>query len=193
MLRPLQLLIAIFFCTVLTSSLGEASEEINIDTLDISEKARALLKKEQKHWCNSIEEGINTFSFESNPVTSIILGMDGEEAEIIEYNKFKCKVGWGRNGGGSGGYPLALIIEDVIYDLNLVNGGWHLINLEGSSPVLLLSRHGTFCNLSGTYACLQALKFRMQALFFMQIQNSKPDFRFFNFLLFLGIKSETNL
>ena len=43
-----------------------------------------------------------------------------------------------------------------------------------------------------TYACLQALKFRMQALFFMQIQNSKSDFRFFDFLLFLGIKSETN-
>ena len=43
-----------------------------------------------------------------------------------------------------------------------------------------------------TYTCIQALKFRMQALFFMQIQNSKSDFRFFDFLLFLGIKSETN-
>ena len=43
-----------------------------------------------------------------------------------------------------------------------------------------------------TYACLQALKFRMQALFFMQIQNLKSDFRLFDFLLFLGIKSETN-
>jgi len=32
----------------------------------------------------------------------------------------------------------------------------------------------------------------MQALFFMQIQNFKSDFRFFDFLLFLGIKSETN-
>ena len=32
----------------------------------------------------------------------------------------------------------------------------------------------------------------MQALFFMQIQNLKSDFRFFDFLLFLGIKSETN-
>ena len=36
-------------------------------------------------------------------------------------------------------------------------------------------------------------KFRMQALFLMQIQNLKSDFRCFDFLLFLGIKSETNL
>ena len=39
---------------------------------------------------------------------------------------------------------------------------------------------------------MQALKFRMQALFLMQIQNLKSDFRCFDFLLFLGIKSETN-
>ena len=43
-----------------------------------------------------------------------------------------------------------------------------------------------------TYTCIQTLKFRMQALFFMQIQNLKSDLRFFGFLLFLGIKSETN-
>ena len=157
-------LIIFSLCIIFTTSFEGAAEEINIDTLDISNKAKALLKKEQRDWCNPIEEDENTFSFESNPVTSIILGMGGEEAEIIEYNKFKCKVGWGRNGGGSGGYPLALIIEDVIYDLNLVNGGWHLVNLEGSSPVLLLSRHGTFCNLSGTYACLQAFVYHDNVL-----------------------------
>ena len=33
----------------------------------------------------------------------------------------------------------------------------------------------------------------MQALFLMQIQNFKSDFRDFDFLLFLGIKSESNL
>ena len=43
-----------------------------------------------------------------------------------------------------------------------------------------------------TYTCIQALKFCMQALFFMQIKNLKSDFRFSDFLLFLGIKSETN-
>ena len=43
-----------------------------------------------------------------------------------------------------------------------------------------------------TYTCIQVLKFRIQALFFMQNQNLKSDFRFFDFLLFLGIKSETN-
>ena len=32
----------------------------------------------------------------------------------------------------------------------------------------------------------------MQALFLMQIQNFKSDFRDFDFLLFLGIKSESN-
>ena len=164
MQKLIPLIIVFFFSIILTPSFGNTSEEININTMNISEKAKALLRKEQKDWCNPIAEGINTFSFESNPVTSVVLGTDGEEAEIIEYNKFKCKVGWGRNGGGSGGYPLALIIEDVIYDLNLVNGGWHLVNLEGSSPVLLLSRHGTFCNLSGTYACLQAFVYHDNVL-----------------------------
>ena len=43
-----------------------------------------------------------------------------------------------------------------------------------------------------TYTCNQALKFHMQALFLMQIQNLKSDFRCFNFLLFLGMNSETN-
>ena len=43
-----------------------------------------------------------------------------------------------------------------------------------------------------TYTCIQALKCRMQALFLMQIQNFKSDFRDFDFLLFLGIKSESN-
>ena len=43
-----------------------------------------------------------------------------------------------------------------------------------------------------SYKCIQTLKFRMQALFLMQNQNLKSDFRFFDFLLFLGIKSETN-
>ena len=43
-----------------------------------------------------------------------------------------------------------------------------------------------------TYTCIQALKFRMQALFLMQNQNLKPNFRGLDFLLFLGIKSESN-
>ena len=43
-----------------------------------------------------------------------------------------------------------------------------------------------------TYTCIQALKCRMQALFLMQIQNLKSDFQDFDFLLFLGIKSESN-
>ena len=81
-------LIILSFSIALSASFGGAAEEINIDTLDISEKAKALLKKEQKHWCDPIAEGVNTFSFDSNPVTSIVLGMDGENAEIIEYNKF---------------------------------------------------------------------------------------------------------
>ncbi len=132
--------------------------------MNISEKAKALLIKEQKDWCNPIAEGENTFSFESNPVTSIVLGMDGEEAEIIEYNEFRCKVEWGRSGGGSGGYPIVLVIEDVVYNLNLVRGGWHLVNWDKTTPVLLLSRHGSFCNLSGTYACLQAFVYHDKVL-----------------------------
>ena len=152
------------FLLIMTPTTELIADEIKINTLNISEKAKALLKKEQRDWCNPIEEGVNTFSLESNPVTSVVLGMDGEEAEIVEYNKFRCKVGWGRSGGGSGGYPLALIIDDVIYDLNLVRGGWNMVNLEGSLPVLLLSRHGTFCNLSGTYACLQAFVYHNKVL-----------------------------
>ena len=43
-----------------------------------------------------------------------------------------------------------------------------------------------------TYTCIQALKCRMQALFLMKNQNLRLDFRDFDFLLFLGIKSESN-
>ena len=43
-----------------------------------------------------------------------------------------------------------------------------------------------------TYTCIQALKCRMQALSLVQIQNLESDFRGFDFLLFLGINSETN-
>ena len=43
-----------------------------------------------------------------------------------------------------------------------------------------------------TCTCIQALKFRVQALFLMQIQNLKSDCRGFDFLIFLGIKSVTN-
>ena len=139
-------------------------ENINIDGMSISERAKILLKKEQKYWCNPISEGVNTFSFESNPVTSIILGLDGEEAEVIEYNKFKCKVGWGRSGGGSGGYPIVLVIEDVVYDLDLVRGGWELMNFNKNFPFLLLSRHGSFCDLSGSHACLQAFVYHNKVL-----------------------------
>ena len=149
---------------IFAASFEGAAEKINIDTLDISEKAKALLKKEQKHWCNPIAEGVNTFSFEGNPVTSVILGMDGENAEIIEYNKFSCKVGYGRSGGGSGGYPLVVVIEDVIYDLDLVRSGWQVANLDWNVPVLLLSRHGAFCQRSGTYACLQAFVYHDKVL-----------------------------
>ena len=157
-------LIIISALIALNASFGGIAEEINIDTLDISEKAKALLKKEQKHWCNPIAEGVNTFSFDGNPVTSVVLGMDGENAEIIEYNKFSCKVGYGRSGGGSGGYPLVVVIEDVIYDLDLVRSGWQVANLDWNVPVLLLSRHGAFCQRSGTYACLQAFVYHDKVL-----------------------------
>ena len=40
--------------------------------------------------------------------------------------------------------------------------------------------------------CIQALKCRMQALFLMEIQNFKSDCKDFAFLLFLGIKSDSN-
>ena len=132
--------------------------------MSISERAKALLKNEQMNWCNPIEGGENIFSFDSNPVTSIVLGMDGEVAEFIEYSKFICKVGYGRNGGGSGGYPLVVVIEDVIYDLDLVRSGWKVVNLGWDSPVLLVSRHGSFCNRSGTYACLQAFVYHDKVL-----------------------------
>ncbi len=157
-------LIIIFALIALTVSFGGTAEEINIDTLDISDKAKALLKKEQRHWCDPIEEGVNTFSFDGNPVTAIVLGMDGEVAEFIEYNKFICKVGYGRSGGGSGGYPLVVVIEDVIYDLDLVRTGWEVANLGWNLPVLLLSRHGSFCNRSGTYSCLQAFVYHDKVL-----------------------------
>ena len=157
-------LIIISALIALTASFGGTAEEINIDTLDISEKAKALLKKEQKHWCDPIAEGVNTFSFDGNPVTSIVLGMDGEVAEFIEYNKFICKVGYGRSGGGSGGYPLVVVIEDAIYDLDLVRTGWEVANLGWNLPVLLLSRHGSFCNRSGTYSCLQAFVYHHKVL-----------------------------
>ena len=139
-------------------------ENINIATMPISERAKALLKKEQKDWCDPIAEGINTCSFDGNPVTSIVLGMDGEVAEFIEYNKFSCKVGYGRSGGGSGGYPLVVVIEDVIYDLDLVRSGWEVANLGWNMPVLLVARHGSFCNRSGTYACLQAFVYHDKVL-----------------------------
>lgn len=159
-----RLIIFITIYIILSSYSLIASDQLNIDSMLISKKAKDLLKKEQKHWCNPINEGINTFSFDSNPVTSIVLGMDGEVAEIIEYNKFSCKVGYGRSGGGSGGYPVALIIENVIYDLELVRGGWEVINFNKNWPVLLLSRHGSFCNLSGTYACLQSFVYHNKVL-----------------------------
>ena len=43
-----------------------------------------------------------------------------------------------------------------------------------------------------TYTWIQALKCRLQALFLMQIRNLKSDFRGFDFLFFIGIKSESN-
>ena len=43
-----------------------------------------------------------------------------------------------------------------------------------------------------TYTCIHASKFCMQALFLMQIQILKSDCRGFEFLLFFGIKSESN-
>ena len=68
------------------------------------------------------------------------------------------------SGGGSGGYPLVVVIEDVIYDLDLVRGGWDVINFDRNWPMLILSRHGSFCNLSGTYACLQAFVYHNKVL-----------------------------
>ena len=50
----------------------------------------------------------------------------------------------------------------------------------------------TSCGGLSTYTCIKALKCRRQPLFLMQIQNLMFDFRGFDFLLFLGIKSESN-
>ena len=43
-----------------------------------------------------------------------------------------------------------------------------------------------------TSTCIKTLKYRMQAVFLMQIKNFKSDYQDFDFLRFLGINSEFN-
>ena len=45
-----------------------------------------------------------------------------------------------------------------------MRSGWQVANLDWNVPVLLLSRHGAFCQRSGTYACLQAFVYHDKVL-----------------------------
>ena len=90
--------------------------------------------------------------------------MYGEEVEIMEYNKFKRKVGCGRSRGGSGGYTIILVIENIIYDQNLVRNSWQLVDCHEGDPIFLFDRHGSFCNLSGICTCTQVFVYHDKVL-----------------------------
>ena len=140
----LSLLSFLFF--LITFSLAE--------TKNVSKEAKDILEKAQTEWCPPFNDDQNTFSFGLNPVTRIILGVSGEEAELIDFRKFECTIS---SGGASGGYPLIIIVNETTYNLG-VTQNWALTKVS-NIPLLVLFRHGSFCNLPGTDLCAQTFTY----------------------------------
>ena len=51
--------------------------------MQITKKAKLILEKKQQDWCVPNHNKENKLSFKSNPVSSFILGKNGEKAEMI--------------------------------------------------------------------------------------------------------------
>ena len=53
--------------------------------IKLSKEAQTILNKARTEWYPPIDNDQNTFSFGMNPVTTIVLGAMGEEAELIDF------------------------------------------------------------------------------------------------------------
>ncbi|MDG2356429.1 MAG: hypothetical protein P8L82_10490 [Paracoccaceae bacterium] len=145
----LPLLVFMFFLIPLTFA----------ETIKLSKEAQTILNKAQAEWCPPIDNDQNTFSFGMNPVTTIILGTRGEEAELIDFRKFECSIS---SGGASGGYPLVIIVNETTYNLGITQS-WDLTKVS-NIPLLVLFRHGSFCNLPGINLCVQTFTYNQGKL-----------------------------
>ena len=61
------------------------------ERIKLSKEAQTILNKAQTECCPSIDNDKNTFSFGKNPVTTIVLGAMGEEAELIDFQNMNVQ------------------------------------------------------------------------------------------------------
>ena len=61
------------------------------ERIKLSKEGQTILNKAQTECCPSIDNDKNTFSFGMNPVTTIVLGAMGEEAELIDFQSMNVQ------------------------------------------------------------------------------------------------------
>lgn len=74
---------------------------------------------------------------------------------VIDFNYLTCQ--WGNVWAGTGGAPVHFIIDGETSES--WNGfGWQLVRFNAYTPVvILLGRHGTYCDDFGARTCIQAI------------------------------------
>lgn len=124
-----------------------------------SSVARVLAQAEAE--CKAIDPAAHA-ELTISPEAVTWTDLDGDEARddaVVDFNAIFCSVGatmW----QGTGGAPVHALP-------NAINGGpgyewtgwgWQVIQHNGA-PVLLLSRHGTACDSTGSDPCVMAVSF----------------------------------
>jgi len=90
-----------------------------------------------------------------NAVQSMDVNGDGSDDLIIDESQFSCSTAASLF-GGTGGSIVTIQIGDVV--LQEMAQGWEILD-RYNQKILLLGRHGSFCNQPGYVACFEAMVF----------------------------------
>ena len=159
--RKANVLLTLGFFAFSCFPMAYASENLTIDKLDftkMSNKARAIFLNDKENFCTSYDNSIQKpeLIFSEHPIEKVRISYTGLKAEVIDYNRFQCLNG-SNPYNGSAGSPLIIIVKGKIFKFGLARG-WKLTSWN-ESRILLVDRHGTWCDLPGYRVCIEAFIF----------------------------------
>jgi hypothetical protein len=94
-----------------------------------------------------------------NAVQRMDVNRDGSNDLIIDESQFSCSTAasmFGSMFGSTGGSIVTIQVGDVV--LEEMVQGWEILD-RYNQKILLLGRHGSFCNQPGYVACFEAMVF----------------------------------
>ena len=159
MMLFLSILIIIYYPLYANGQTSGEPDPRLMDALDLSnfsEQTKKLIKIASKELCiRPYEEGvIPKLGYYQNPIEVHKVESNGTMAEIIDYNRFTCIEGF-HDFSGSAGAPLKLVINGKIINFGH-HRSWEVVDYSENQPVLLVSRHGLWCDRAGYRMCISA-------------------------------------